>query len=633
MLVLTILLALYVLMGLIGAGFFLVRHILPTKSSNLHLVLAVVLGPTFTIGVLLFLSTFLSTAAYWVLLVPMLTTPLVLWKKRVVLSQVIAHLFAFIRAHVWFCLFTLACIASLASSLSLSWVPLPDGSLLFQQGVFHDMVWHVALTNQLMLTIPPFHPSTIGLPLTNYHYSLDLLVAAMSYVTHAPVSLLFFQMMPWLLSSQLALAVILCAKQLVTSGWKKVAGWSLFFVFFGGSFAFLLPLYGIPKWHESSFWVSQTFSMMVNPQLVLSFSLVLVGICLQKMYLERPTVLKLLTFLSIILILAGIKFYAVVFGVVSVAVTLLYFVLDHRLPLKQSLHHILVGGIFFAVGSVLFILPYLGNNKVSLFWSPLWYPRTMIEASDRVPVPHWAMYEPYFLEQRMWAQYLKIKFLELIIFIGGNTGTRIIALIVPIIGLVTVLMKRRFPKKLSFMQVQLWLIVLIGATLPLLFLQTGYVWNTIQFWYYTLIALSLLAGLACYKLSVWLHPAIFFLLAVVLVLLTIPTYIQTSFLKFTAFDIIDKQLIDAIPRPTSQSVTLICPRGKHASILYGTSFVQAVAPQRVYLANHGQLEIVGEGGEERSNRYLAGEYETLKNTGTLMIEGSSVPLIDLCPEF
>ena len=56
----------------------------------------------------------------------------------------------------------------------------------------HDGVWHIALANSLKrgsLEMPVFS----GMGLQNYHIGFDLALAFISFVSHIPVSILYFQ--------------------------------------------------------------------------------------------------------------------------------------------------------------------------------------------------------------------------------------------------------------------------------------------------------------------------------------------------------------------------------------------------------------------------------------------------------
>lgn len=74
---------------------------------------------------------------------------------------------------------------------------IPTG-FLFSQGVYiftgasDDAFWHGALTNQLVKNFPPQEPGLTGVPVTNYHYWSNMVIAEFTRVFGIPVMLMQF---------------------------------------------------------------------------------------------------------------------------------------------------------------------------------------------------------------------------------------------------------------------------------------------------------------------------------------------------------------------------------------------------------------------------------------------------------
>ena len=90
----------------------------------------------------------------------------------------------------------------------------------------------------IIRSFPPMEPGAIGLPLVNYHYWSDLVIADMARVFYLPVSHLFFQYFPLLISLATSLVVYIVMR---TWGGSVVASrWALFLLFFSGDSAYII---------------------------------------------------------------------------------------------------------------------------------------------------------------------------------------------------------------------------------------------------------------------------------------------------------------------------------------------------------------------------------------------------------
>src|SRR4030042_4347003 len=134
----------------------------------------------------------------------------------------------------------------------------------------HDGIWHIAIANSLAKgswNMPIF----AGESMKNYHIGFDLLLAIIYKLTGpglVSIVTLYFQIIPPLL----ALLIGIFAYKFVYA-WQKdrvKAFWSTFFVYFGGSFGWLITLFRDRTINgESLFWSQQSVSTLINPPFAL----------------------------------------------------------------------------------------------------------------------------------------------------------------------------------------------------------------------------------------------------------------------------------------------------------------------------------------------------------------------------
>jgi len=132
---------------------------------------------------------------------------------------------------------------------TLQVLPMFGSGLLYSKGAEFflsngiDGVMHLAFIQSMTHTFPPQEPGAVGMALQNYHYWSDLVMSELVRVWHLPVSELFFQLMPWLISFLTAAATYLLVK--LWKGTRQTGMWALFTLFFASdaTYLFMLPLH------------------------------------------------------------------------------------------------------------------------------------------------------------------------------------------------------------------------------------------------------------------------------------------------------------------------------------------------------------------------------------------------------
>lgn len=365
-----------------------------------------------------------------------------------------------------------------------------------------DGVWHIALAESLAKgswEMPVF----AGEAIKNYHIGFDLVLAFLSKGLGISTVDLYFRIIPVVLAF---LAGFLTYKLvLLWTGSRKSALGSTFFVYFGGSFGWLVSLI---KSHgfdgESMFWSQQSASTLINPPFALSFVFLLLGLIFLAKYRQarrfRYSVLAVIFFAAVV----SIKVYAVL-GLAALLVAGIYEIL-----LNKKFDLILI----FMVSAVLALLLFYPLNKSSaglIVFQPFWFLETMMAISDRLFWPRFHSAMTTYRFGNIWFKAIPAYVVAFGIFILGNLGTRTIFL-------------KDILKKMDYLKVFMLSVILAGVTIPTLFIQAGTPWNTIQFIYYSLMFSGIMAGITAADLLVRHQKSIAIL---GLVVLTLPTTLAT----------------------------------------------------------------------------------------------------------
>lgn len=576
---LTLILALGVFfIGYVGLGHTLVRWSRISITAVERLLLAVWLGLATGVTVIAFSGIWLGTTAYllwWTVAIPVgLFETRHLWATlRRVLNAARKNLVLVIGASIAGLFFV--------STLGLSGVQ-TDGSLRLQD--VHDSMWHVALIEEAATNLPPRHPAFTQLPLQNYHYFYDLFLASLVFVSQAPILPIYFQFSPLLLTALLLTAAAVLGWKL---GGNTGAAWLTFLTICCGNFAYFIPWF-IPgqPWHESSFWVSQTFGMLVNPQVIYTLGLimgVLWLLSLPKKNLGVHAILILLIASSL-----GFKSYAwVVLGGLY-GVSLIWDLWQKRFGQTIAI------AACFGVASLPFLWLITGfQTSQTFFWAPLWFLSSMVEAPDRLNLVRWKLLEDYYRSEGVWYRVLEIQIKEFLIFYSGNLGIRTLGLL----GLPLVLWQyfRKNGIGKSNPQAIFWLSLfgfLFSTTIPLLLLQkAGGVWNSIQFWYYGLIFANVFLTILILQISKVVQSRVVKgILSVALISLAVPTLLQTLWLRWNSSYTLLPTQYAAISSLQNQDRILICPSSDE---VFETLLIEGISPASVYLSNPNQLELFG----------------------------------------
>jgi len=403
---------------------------------------------------------------------------------------------------------------------SLSWsIPMVKSGLVYPFGMgfwganAHDGLWHVALINQLA-KFSLKNPVFSGAQLTNYHFGFDLLAALIHRLSGIPVINLYFQFFPPLLAAIIGILVFRLVKKLFGS---RSAFWATFFVYFGGSFGWLVSLIRDKSLDgESLFWANQAVSSLINPPYALSILILLLGLNLLADFQRDSQPAKLFLTSLVWGILISIKVYAGLIVLGGLAILTAYLLVFKKSQSRSFLKLFLLTLII----SLAVFLPFNPQASGLLVFQPFWFIRSMLFAQDRLFFPKLENARQVYLANHYWLKWFLAEALGLAIFLIGNLGTRFI-------GLFSWQFCLNF-KKPDELKLLLFFMTVISPLGCLLFIQKGNPWNTIQFFYYTQFFLAIFSGVALAKFLENREKVAYRLVGSVLVVaLTLPTTIAS----------------------------------------------------------------------------------------------------------
>jgi len=470
----------------------------------------------------------------------------------------------------------------------------------------HDGIWHIALSEAFSRSsweMPVFSGSSIQ----NYHIGFDLLLSIVHKLTNIPTLTLYFQILPVVFAVLLGYFANKLLLKVTKS--KEERFWALFFLYFGGSFGWIVTfLRGGAFGGESMFWAQQAVSTLVNPPFALSLVMMFLGFWL----LEKALAVndkRLLTFAAVVFgLLIQVKAYASVLALFALFVAALWDAVKMR---RLVIFKVFLTSLIVSI----LILPSSPKDSSIFIFKPFWFLETMMQLSDRFG---WQKFGEAMVNYKSGGNILKATLsysLAFVIFVVGNFGTRIFALFYTSLKLKNL-------TNLKIFEVSFFTIIILGVAIPMFFVQEGTPWNTIQFLYYSQVFLGIFSGFVIggflRKVRVVLAKS---LTIFIVVALTAPTTIGTLmyvYLPTRAPSYIPKEELEALHFLASQppGVVLTYPidrqKAKEAEkspprplYLYeSTAYVSALSKHDVYLEDEVNLDITGYDWKKRREEVI-----------------------------
>ncbi|TSC88573.1 MAG: Uncharacterized protein G01um10147_69 [Microgenomates group bacterium Gr01-1014_7] len=455
----------------------------------------------------------------------------------------------------------------------------------------HDGVWHISLINQLIKAVPPENPIFSGNILKNYHFFYDLLVAATNYLVKIPVLDLVFRFYPILFSLSLGIGTYYLVRDLFEESLgilkTKIASlFSLYLVYFAGSFGWIVSFIKERNFAgESAFWANQSISFNLNPPFAISLLIIIALI--QVLIFSGRKKRKL----SLAILLAGGLIGFKAYGAVLVLVSLVLIGLFKK---RADYLIVFIGALIITV--VIFFANFQPTSALMIF-APFWFIHSMIDSPDRVGWMRLTLARTVGLEKGIWWKFITAEFISLILFIAGNLGLRMLSLL-------SLIKIKRIVKDSNL------LFLLVFSTLsfliPILFIQSGNPWNTIQFFYYGLYVTAVISGVVLLSLIVNLPKFLLsFIIGLFLIISPINSLVTASYYtNYLPHARVDKKELEALEFLSKQQdgVVLTYPYDDKLKkrieepwplfVYDSTSYVSALSNKAVYLVDESQNQIL-----------------------------------------
>ncbi len=370
-----------------------------------------------------------------------------------------------------------------------------------------DELWHLALINELKANFPPDNPAFAGIPLKGYHFFFNFLLAKVSNIFYISPLSLYFHFFPLLLAVLWGLGVYTL---MVAWTKKNAAGlWAIFLTMFGGSFGYIIRLQGHKDFNiGSGMGISQPETSLVNPPFTISIVILITVLFSLHQYLVTR---KRAWFFPIVLGVGLISMFKVYAGIILISsfMGLAFFeVIRKRYEILITL--ILSGVLFLGTYWV------FRDPTSRLIFYPFWAPHGVL--IDQFPWYGYTEKQYTYSKLSVIRGLVEIEAYAFGVFILGNLGTRFIGIAASAFYLVK---KKKFP---SLFALTLFVMTLISFLIPLLFIQSGKVFEIIQMAWYFLFFSSLFAsaGLA-YLFSFKMKKIIKIILIAIIIIATLPS--------------------------------------------------------------------------------------------------------------
>lgn len=461
----------------------------------------------------------------------------------------------------------------------------------------HDNMWNIAIINELLKHIPPANPAISGEVLKNHHYFYLLFLAVINYITKIDISDLYFRFGPVTVSFVYGTGLYAVTKIFSKKYLTQLL--AVLFGYFSGNFAYLGVIF-VSKgfdWKGNTFMIDQPFDQIFNPYSVLGFALMLFAVyCINNFLIQKVQNTGLLAVTSLIIGSSyGFKSFG---GIILIFSVFISFIISVFLKLNiKFFYPLLLSAFIFMM--VFFLITDL--KSAGMHFYPGWILTDMMTGKDKLNLPYFAGVENYYFQIGNEPGFMKIKIIELMIYIIGNLGTRILGLFY----LIYLLIKSFFSKDRKYFAV-LFLVFTCCITslgIPLLFNLGGNAHNIVQFSPYSLVFLGLFLGLATgdlyYKIRGSKHITLAFLFVFISIMLSVPVNVKNILGKITPEgDTVTVNEMNAIKylRSSDKSGLILL---NYKQFQYDPVYIAALSGKSIYLGSPGYARQTGVNPDEK----------------------------------
>lgn len=376
-------------------------------------------------------------------------------------------------------------------------------------GLNGDDIWHLALINELQNNFPPENPAFADVTLKGYHYFSDFVNANLSRSLFIEENLLYFVFIPILLSLLWSLGAYSLLKEWTN---KTSAGlWAVFLTMLGGSFAYIIYLQGHTSFNlDSGMGIAQPVSSMNNQPF--SYSIVILIFTLFSLLHYSKTKNK--KWLIPVALGAGlVAMFKVYAGLIILISLLLIGIFDFFRKKLDILYTIIIASLLFAATYWV-----LRDPASKLIFYPFWAPHNTL--IDNFPWYGYIEKQYTYSTQSVIKGLIEIELFAFSVFILGNLGSRIFGLFC------TFIYWFKGGRVITYFGTALSIMTIISLLVPLLFIQSGKVFEIIQMGWYFLFLSSIIAAHGLIKIFDSIKNRYFKIILIILIVAsTLPSTI------------------------------------------------------------------------------------------------------------
>ncbi len=444
----------------------------------------------------------------------------------------------------------------------------------------HDGIWHVALINSSFRQIPFIFPTFSGASLSGYNFLLDIVLWIFTLLGFTAWDL-YFRIQPTVWFVFFSTILYLYSQSIRKD--KTYTILVFFVMFFASSFGFIIQYFKNGNvWGSSGNPTMQSALSMTNPQFMWSIALLLL---LAYILFKKKNKIYVL---ALVFLIAGLKIYAVIPLVIIVgSYTVLYL---FKKDWKNALITTLSSFIALAIAYIIF---YSGNSNGGIFFDPIAIPKQMIEDPNMWHMPDLvSLWYPLSSSGSIGPKLIWVCAQIIGYFLFFNYGMRLLGIVASFYYVVS----RK--SHISFHAFVWTVIVLFCSLMPILFIQSGDWWNTIQFMYFGFIFGNLLLAETIYLAWHKIRPlAIILIMASFLAFIPAQVDLVRTFALGGSSVILDSELVVLEKlKNMPDGIVLTQPfekdRAGILSEMYDTAYVTAISRKQVYFADIKQLELL-----------------------------------------
>lgn len=450
-----------------------------------------------------------------------------------------------------------------------------------------DSLWHIALAKTGFNSFPFTNPAQSGSLLQGYNWLLDYIIFLFAKLG-IPELVSFYKIVPVVVAVFLPVVIIKLGLRYNKS--PLYIACLLFFGYFGSSLGPILSLYHYGTLFNSSLWqypsslVLQSGTIYYNLQFAASLVLVILSLC----YLNRKPTLKTTLIVSLCVFFAtGFKFYG---GLVIVTIftvhNMLLLIRDKKvnfLSLALPLVALLISILIFydplhstATGSIFNVAPLAPSQKM--------IEERLLFYSEYLANARYYLYASGSFSPRL----VLIEVYSVLLFFMFNFGSRVFAVGKYLLDAIR--------GKVLDDDYSLLMTIAVCFVFPLVFVQKGDWFNTMQLLFYGVFLSNILAAKYLYALlTKKTFPSL--LLALFIVALTIPANIDQIRFWNPEQIVISEEELSALAFLQNQPKGAVLTNKEEGDLR-----IPAFSSQDLYVGHIQQLKITGIDFQKRLSR-------------------------------